>query len=72
MRLFPALVLRLALALGFSLGLGLVAFAKVVGVVFDDSGSMSGQIQLPAFGVQLLLSSLDGRDGKDRVFTVQM
>lgn len=72
MRLFPAPVLRLAFALCLSLCLGLQASAKVVGIVFDDSGSMDGQIQLPAFGVQLLLSSLDGRDGKDRVFTVQM
>lgn len=47
------------------------AAARVVGVVFDDSRSMARWIQSPTFGVQLLLSTLDGRDGNDRVFTLR-
>jgi hypothetical protein len=48
------------------------AAARVVGIVFDDSGSMTHYIQSPTFGVQLLLSTLDGRAGNDRVFTVRL
>lgn len=40
---------------------------KIVGLVFDDSGSMKYRIQLPAFAAQLLVSSLDPT--RDRLFT---
>lgn len=45
---------------------------RVVGVLFDDSGSMAQNIQLPTFGVQLLLATLDGREGRDRLLTVRL
>lgn len=48
------------------------ARAKIVAIMFDDSGSMGGKIQLPAFGAQLLVSSLDGRDDADRLLTARM
>jgi hypothetical protein len=47
------------------------ASARVIGIVFDDSGSMAPYINSPTFGVQLLLSTLDGRDGQDRVYTLR-
>lgn len=43
---------------------------KVVGLVFDDSGSMKNRIQLPAFAAQLLASSLD--PSRDRLFTIRL
>ncbi len=43
---------------------------KVVGLVFDDSGSMRNRIQLPAFAAQLLVSSLD--PARDRLFTLRL
>ena len=43
------------------------ASARVIGILFDDSGSMAPRIQLPTFGAQLLISTLDGRAGKDRL-----
>lgn len=46
--------------------------ARVVGIVFDDSGSMRANIHLPTFGVQLLVSTLDGRDGRDRLLTTRL
>jgi hypothetical protein len=39
-----------------------VAVSKVVGVVFDDSGSMSGYAHLPALGIQMLAGSLTKTD----------
>jgi hypothetical protein len=48
------------------------ASARVIGILFDDSGSMSPRIQLPTFGAQLLVSTLDGRNGQDRLFTVRL
>jgi hypothetical protein len=44
----------------------------VVGILFDDSGSMASRIQLPTFGAQLLVSTLDGRNGQDRLFTLRL
>lgn len=52
--------------------LGSTANARIVGVVFDDSGSMASRINLPAFGVQLLASTLDVRSGKDRLLTLRL
>ena len=49
-----------------------VAQATVVAIMFDDSGSMKGKIQLPAFGAQLLVSSLNGISGGDRLITARM
>lgn len=46
--------------------------ARVVGVVFDDSGSMIPREHLPTFGVQLLVSTLDGRPGSDRLLTLRL
>lgn len=43
---------------------------KVVGLVFDDSGSMKNRIHLPAFAAQLLVSSLD--PARDRLFTLRL
>jgi hypothetical protein len=48
------------------------ATARLFGLVFDDSGSMQHYIHSPTFGVQLLLSTLDGRDGQDRVFSTRL
>ncbi len=57
--------------------LGLLLFtasadARVVAILFDDSGSMGGRIQLPTFGAQLLVSTLDGREGEDRLIAARM
>lgn len=41
--------------------------AKVVGILFDTSGSMINRDQLPSFGMQLLAGTIDGRAGQDRV-----
>ena len=54
------------------LGATATADARVIALLFDDSGSMSGRIQLPAFGVQLLVSTLDGRAGEDRLIAARM
>jgi hypothetical protein len=43
---------------------------KVVGLVFDDSGSMKGRINLPAFAAQILASSLD--PARDKLFTLKL
>jgi hypothetical protein len=48
------------------------AEARVIALLFDDSGSMGGRIQLPAFGAQLLVSTLDGRQGEDRLIAARM
>jgi hypothetical protein len=48
------------------------ATAKVVGLVFDDSGSMLHTYHLPLFGAQLLAASLDGRPRQDRFFAVRL
>lgn len=48
------------------------AQARVVAILFDDSGSMAQKIQLPAFAAQLLVASLDGRGGRDRLVTARM
>jgi hypothetical protein len=45
--------------------------AKIVGVVFDDSGSMRNSYNLPLFGLQLLASTLDGRAGGDRLLVTR-
>jgi hypothetical protein len=50
----------------------LPAEARTIGLVFDDSGSMKDNIQLPTFGVQLLVSTLDGREGRDRLFSIRL
>ncbi|MCA8927401.1 MAG: hypothetical protein KDC18_04975 [Alphaproteobacteria bacterium] len=41
--------------------------AKIVGILFDTSGSMRYSDQLPSFGMQLLAGTIDGRAGHDRV-----
>jgi hypothetical protein len=48
------------------------ALARTIGIVFDDSGSMAPRIHLPAFGAQLLVSTLDGRAGHDRLFSIRL
>src|ERR1043166_7527454 len=50
----------------------LEAAGRTIGLVFDDSGSMKHNIQLPTFGVQLLVSTLDGREGRDRLFSIRL
>jgi hypothetical protein len=62
----------LALLSGFGVWAGATADARTIGLVFDDSGSMRHNIQLPTFGVQLLVSTLDGREGRDRLFSIQL
>ena len=47
-----------------------VAQEKLVAVVFDTSTSMEPRIELPSFGVQLLTATLDGRSGKDRLYSI--
>jgi hypothetical protein len=42
---------------------------KLVGVVFDDSGSMRDSYNLPLLGLQMLSSTLDGR--QDRLFVAR-
>src|SRR5580704_10794315 len=68
-RLKPLIAAVLFLVSGWAGG---PAAARTVGLVFDDSGSMGPSIQLPAFGVQLLVSTLDGRDGHDRLFAMKL
>jgi len=69
-----ALRLPLALLLGLlSLALPTAgAGARVIGVLFDDSGSMAQNIQLPTYGIQTLVATLDGRNGQDRLITVRL
>jgi hypothetical protein len=62
-------ILILALAAGAAAP---VAHAKVVGLVFDDSGSMLRSYHLPLLGAQLLASSLDGRPSRDRFFAIRL
>jgi hypothetical protein len=45
---------------------------RVVGILFDDSGSMAGRLNLPAFGAQVLVSSLDGVVGQDSLYTIRL
>ncbi len=47
-----------------------LARAKVVAIVFDTSGSMSDIYRLPAFGMQMLAGTVDGRAGADRLLTL--
>ncbi|QLQ20056.1 MAG: VWA domain-containing protein [Exiguobacterium profundum] len=44
--------------------------ARVVAILFDTSGSMESIYRLPAFGMQLLAGTLDGRAGADRLLTL--
>ncbi len=46
------------------------ARAKVVAILFDTSGSMNDIYRLPAFGMQLLAGTVDGRAGADRLLTL--
>ncbi|MGB9366349.1 MAG: hypothetical protein WCE79_10080, partial [Xanthobacteraceae bacterium] len=62
-------ILVLALAAGVAAP---AAHAKVVGLVFDDSGSMLRSYHLPLLGAQLLASSLDGRPNQDRFFAIRL
>src|ERR1043166_4584912 len=50
----------------------LEAAGRTIGLIFDDSGSMKDNIQLPTFGVQLLVATLDGREGHDRLFSIRL
>lgn len=59
----------LALALVFH---AIPGEARVIAILFDDSGSMGGKDNLPAFGAQLLASTLDGRNGEDKLITARM
>lgn len=45
---------------------------KVVGIIFDDSGSMGRSYRLPTYGMQLLAATIDGRDGKDQLLTMNL
>ncbi len=51
------------------LGIGAVAQARVVGLVFDDSGSMVSQFQKALFAAQIVVGSLDE---SDRLFIVRL
>lgn len=44
---------------------------KLIGVVFDDSGSMKPSYNLPLLGLQMLASTLDGRPGEDRLLVTR-
>lgn len=63
-----ALLLCIILALGAAQAA--MAQEKLVAIVFDTSGSMGTRIELPSFGVQLLTATLDGRSGKDRLYSI--
>ncbi|KMW56904.1 hypothetical protein AIOL_001861 [Candidatus Rhodobacter oscarellae] len=43
------------------------AQARVIGIVYDDSGSMTnaGTVHLPTFGAQFIVSTLEGNDPND-------
>ena len=47
-----------------------VVSAKIVAIVYDDSGSMNYRKFLPAFGTTLLIATLDGNPGQDRLLTM--
>lgn len=66
-RLFVLMVAVVLTAMASTL-----AQARVVGVVFDDSGSMASRIHLPTFGVQMLTSTLDTRSGRDVLLTLRL
>lgn len=66
---FPLAVLGLLLALASAPP---AAAAKIVGVLYDDSGSMAGRTHLPAFGAQVLASTLDGRPGHDQLLSARL
>ncbi|WP_342150290.1 hypothetical protein [Methylorubrum sp. SB2] len=53
------------------LGGGPARAGKLVGVVFDDSGSMQDGYKLPLAGLQMLASTLDGRPGGDRLLVTR-
>ncbi len=59
--------LRLFLIFLTVLATPLSAHSKIVGILFDTSGSMGHSDQLPAFGMQLLAGTIDGRAGHDRI-----
>src|SRR5205823_1708730 len=61
-------VLLLAAAAGSAAAAG----KRVVGIVYDDSGSMAGRSNLPAFAAQLLASSLDVAGSRDRLFSIRL
>jgi len=73
-----SLAIRLTVLLAFlpltlvSLGILAPAESKTVGIVFDDSGSMQNRAHLPTFGAQLLVGTLDGRPGQDRLFSTRL
>ena len=46
------------------------AVARSVFIVYDTSFSMDQRRNLPAFGASVLAATLDGRTGKDRLFTL--
>jgi hypothetical protein len=48
------------------------ADARIVALLYDDSGSMARKDNLPSFGAQLLVSTLDGRTGEDKLLTAVM
>jgi hypothetical protein len=72
MRAHRSVLTGLCAALGMVLTMPTPTSARVVGIVFDDSGSMASRIHLPTFGVQLLVSTLDVRPGKDRLLTLRL
>jgi hypothetical protein len=48
-------------------GIGPADAGKLVGVVFDDSGSMAKSYNLPLLGLQMLAATLNGSIGGDRL-----
>lgn len=48
------------------------ADAKIVGLLFDDSGSMRGKSHLPSFGAQMLAAVIDGRPDHDRFLAIRL
>jgi hypothetical protein len=63
---------RLLLAVALTIMVPQATEARVVGVVFDDSGSMKSRIHLPTFGVQMLTSTLDTQSGRDVLLTLRL
>ena len=49
-----------------------VSQARVVALLYDDSGSMADKQRLANFSAQLLTSTLDGRENEDKYFTAKM
>lgn len=72
MQKFRPLALRSIIAVLIVLIVPAAASARVIGIVFDDSGSMAPRIHLPTFCVQLLASTLDAGSGKDRLLTIRL